>query len=66
MSVEIKFRNGKKRNKFEFIIKGIFLRLISLTNMNAAEEITEEQARQFQMDLEICYNEFNRLLSSNG
>ncbi|CAF3695764.1 unnamed protein product [Rotaria sordida] len=37
-----------------------------LTNMNAAEDITEEQARQFQMDLEICYNDFNRLLSSNG
>ncbi|CAF0836915.1 unnamed protein product [Adineta steineri] len=37
-----------------------------LTNMNAADEITDEQARQFQMDLEICYTDFNRLLSSNG
>ncbi|CAF1080997.1 unnamed protein product [Rotaria magnacalcarata] len=35
-----------------------------LTNLNAAEEITDDQARQFQMDLEICYNEFNRLLSA--
>jgi hypothetical protein len=34
--------------------------------MNAAEEITEDQARQFQMDLEICYTDFNRLLSSHG
>lgn len=41
-------------------------RLNVLTDMNAAEEITEEQARQFQMDLEICYTDFNRLLSSNG
>jgi hypothetical protein len=41
-------------------------RLNVLTNMNAAEEITEDQARQFQMDLEICYTDFNRLLSSNG
>ncbi len=41
-------------------------RLGVLTNMNAAEEITDDQARQFQMDLEICYNDFNRLLSSNG
>jgi len=38
--------------------------LILLTNMSAAEEITEDQARQFQMDLEICYSDFNRLLSS--
>ncbi|CAF2886028.1 unnamed protein product [Rotaria sp. Silwood2] len=37
-----------------------------LANMNAAEEITEDQARQFQMDLEICFSEFNRLLASNG
>lgn len=41
-------------------------RLSVLTNMNAADEITEEQARQFQMDLEICYTDFNRLLSSSG
>ncbi|UJR32234.1 hypothetical protein I4U23_019700 [Adineta vaga] len=40
--------------------------LNTLTNMNAAEEITDDQARQFQMDLEICYNDFNRLLASNG
>ena len=46
-------------NEFSF-------RLNILTNMNAAEEITAEQAREFQMDLEICYNDFNRLLSSNG
>ena len=44
----------------------IIFRLSVLTNMNAAEEITEEQARQFQMDLEICYNDFSRLLSTNG
>ncbi|CAF4919034.1 unnamed protein product, partial [Rotaria sp. Silwood1] len=37
-----------------------------LEKMNAAEEITDDQARQFQMDLEICFSEFNRLLSSNG
>ncbi|CAF0961978.1 unnamed protein product [Adineta steineri] len=36
-----------------------------LTNMNAAEEITDDQARQFQMDLDICFTEFNRLLSAN-
>jgi len=36
-----------------------------LTQMDAAQEITDEQVRQFQMDLEICYNEFNRLLSTN-
>lgn len=35
-----------------------------LSSMNAAEEISEDQARQFQMDLEICYTDFNRLLSS--
>ncbi|UJR14547.1 hypothetical protein I4U23_001543 [Adineta vaga] len=40
--------------------------LNTLTNMNAAEEITEEQARQFQLDLETCYSEFNRLLTSTG
>jgi hypothetical protein len=34
--------------------------------MTAAEEITEEKAREFQMDLEICYSDFNRILSSNG
>jgi hypothetical protein len=44
----------------------LFSRLGILTNMNAAQEITDDQARQFQMDLEICYNDFNRLLSSNG
>jgi hypothetical protein len=49
-----------------YFIEWIISRLNVLTNMNAAEEITEEQARQFQMDLEICYNDFNRLLSSNG
>ncbi|CAF0872034.1 unnamed protein product [Adineta ricciae] len=37
-----------------------------LANMNAVEEITDEQAREFQMDLEICYNDFSRLLASNG
>ena len=37
-----------------------------LVNMSAAEEIMEEQAGQFRMDLEICYNDFNRLLSSSG
>ncbi|CAF1073464.1 unnamed protein product [Adineta ricciae] len=37
-----------------------------LVNMNAVEEITDEQAREFQMDLEICYNDFSRLLASNG
>lgn len=41
-------------------------RLSILTKMNAAEEITEDQARQFQMDLEICFSDFNRLLASNG
>jgi ESCRT-I complex subunit VPS28 len=40
--------------------------LNTLTKMSAAEEITEDDARQFQMDLEICYTDFNRLLSSNG
>jgi VPS28 protein len=40
-------------------------RLNILTNMNASEEITEEQARQFQMDLEMCYSDFGRLLSSS-
>jgi len=34
--------------------------------MTAADEITEDQARTFQMDLEMCYNDFNRLLSSTG
>lgn len=33
--------------------------------MNAAEELTDDQARQFQLDLEICYTDFNRILSSN-
>lgn len=34
--------------------------------MNAAEEISEDQARQFQMDLEMCYLDFNKILSTNG
>lgn len=34
--------------------------------MGAAEEITDEQAREFQLDLEICYSDFNRLLAANG
>ncbi|CAF0743339.1 unnamed protein product [Adineta ricciae] len=37
-----------------------------LMTMNAAHEITDEQARQFQLDLETCYSEFNRLLASTG
>lgn len=52
---------------YQPMISECFLfRLSVLTNMNAADEITEEQARQFQMDLEICYTDFNRLLSSSG
>ncbi len=39
---------------------------IDVSVMRFEEEITEEQARQFQMDLEICYTDFNRLLSSNS
>jgi len=38
--------------------------LTVLTNMNASEEISEEQERQFQLDLEICLSDFNRLLST--
>lgn len=41
-------------------------RLGVLTSMNASEEITEDQARQFQMDLEISFSDFNRLLAANG
>ena len=41
-------------------------RLNILTKMNAAEEISEDQARQFQMDLEMCYLDFNKILSTNG
>ena len=52
---------------YQSIIRESFpFRLSVLTNMNAADEITEDQARQFQMDLEICYTDFNRLLSSSG
>jgi hypothetical protein len=54
-------------NQFLSLIKTVIIfRLGVLTSMNAAEEISEEQARQFQMDLEICYNDFSRLLSTNG
>ena len=44
----------------------IAFRLNILVAMNAADEITDEQARQFQLDLETCYSEFNRLLASTG
>ncbi len=47
-------------------IRFFFTRLNILTSMTAADEITEDQARTFQMDLEMCYNDFNRLLSSTG
>ena len=54
-------------HNFEFLIETIivYFRLNVLTNMNAAEEISEDQERQFQLDLEICCTDFNRLLLSN-
>lgn len=64
---ERRFINGRSQQKRERERRHriVFFRLAALTDMNAAEEITEDQARQFQLDLEICYNDFTRLLSSN-
>ncbi|GAA6007080.1 hypothetical protein JCM10207_001498, partial [Rhodosporidiobolus poonsookiae] len=39
--------------------------LITLNQMRASEEITEEQSRQMLFDVEHAYSEFFRSLSSS-